>query len=194
MAFTIAWALLGSFCEAWWCELFLQVSLFESQCVLLCQMRCQDPYLSWRRYQTPHLNRKEFTAVFSYYCPSFQEEWSLSTALFRESCHFLVCRERAVGRAPEGLFHLRPSIGLLPTPTVGITSLHCFLLISFSLTLHDAVIPFHCGFSDCWDLDLVRSSAGGRRDYKWPTRDCWDWLVESDDGFQRGHTDGSDRD
>lgn len=125
---------------------------------------------------------------------SRKNEVCLSTALFHESCHFLVCRERAVGRAPEGLFHLRPSIGLLPTPTVGITSLHCFLLISFSLTLHDAVIPFHCGFSDCWDLDLVRSSAGGRRDYKWPTRDCWDWLVESDDGFQRGHTDGSDRD
>lgn len=162
LSITLCWV---SFCKAWWCELFLEVSLSESQCLFLCQMRCQDPYLSWMQYQTLHLNRKAFTAVFSYYCPSFQKEWScLLTALFRESCHFLVCRGRAVGYAPKVLFPLHPSIGLLPTPTVGITSLHCFLLISFSLTLHDAVIPFHCEFSDCWDLDLVRSSAEGRRD------------------------------
>lgn len=75
LSITLCWV---SFCKAWWYELFLEVSLFESQCLFLCQMRCQDPYLSWMQYQTLHLNRKAFTAVFSYYCPSFQKEWSLS--------------------------------------------------------------------------------------------------------------------
>lgn len=137
------------------------------------------------QYQTLHLNRKAFTAVFSYYCPSFQEEWGLS---FDSSVPWVIpfpCMPRkSCGCVPKGLFPLHPSIGLLPTPTVRITSLRCFLLISFSLTLRDGCHPL-----PLWILWLLGPWLG--KEFSWRKErlvndprgtagiDLWKVMVDS---------------